>query len=98
MAWLTSLKRFLGMDRGEAKAAIAMMNCDEVMALLHEYIDGEIDEVTRLRMDTHLGMGECECQRMLLFEVAFLEKVKGTQGESIPEDLRRRIVESLNQD
>ena len=92
MSWIKSIKRVFGLSRSD----IEMMSCQEVMDVLYEYIDDELDEVTRLRVKGHMDMGQCECERALLFEIAFLKKVRGSlTSEPVPEDLRQRIIDRL---
>ena len=95
MSWYQNLKRVFGLA-DLSKADIEKMSCEEVGALLYEYIDEELDAVTRARVKNHLEDGECPCQKVLLFELAFLERVRGSMdAEPVPDDLKQRIIASL---
>lgn len=107
MNWIQRLKQLFGPIEAPAPTdsadtmqcpgdAIGDMTCAEVMEQLHAYIDEEIDQEIRDRMKTHFDTAPCECERALLFELSFLTKVRGSvETESIPPDLRNRILKSL---
>ncbi len=47
-------------------------------------------------MKSHFDMGECPCERALLFEIAFLDKVKGAaEPTQAPDALKQRIIDRL---
>jgi anti-sigma factor (TIGR02949 family) len=66
------------------------MECEEVIAHLLDYLDGEIDAEKRARIDRHLEA--CRgCYSRAEFERALRRRIRELGMESAPEALRRRL-------
>jgi anti-sigma factor RsiW len=67
------------------------MNCNEAMALLPTYSDGELDAVQSAAMEKHvLGCPECSAQRNAL--VALRDRIRGEAPYyAAPDSLRERV-------
>ena len=72
-----------------------LMPCHEVVALLWEYLDGELDEAMRTRIREHLD--HCHhCTDHFSFEGAFLRTVTRVIDEPCETGaLRQRILAAL---
>jgi anti-sigma factor (TIGR02949 family) len=70
------------------------IDCKGVLAKLYEYIDGELDEETIEKVRVHIE--KCKlCYPRYNFEAAFV-RFLGQQGRaSVPDELRRRVFESI---
>ena len=66
------------------------LTCEEVMSMLHTYLDDEVDGPTEADIDAHLH--KCrECFSRAEFEKALRKKV-ATAGEvAVPDDTRDRM-------
>ena len=98
MTWLDRLKQVLGLGPGEiaeARQSIGLLSCDEVAGFLYEYIDQELDAGTRTRVQEHLEMDSCDCNRLLLFELAFLDRVRRSNAPPAPDGVRTKILARL---
>ncbi|NMG30901.1 anti-sigma factor family protein [Aromatoleum evansii] len=66
------------------------MHCDEVVASLLEYLDGEIDDARRALIDDHLA--ECRgCFSRAEFERALRDRMRSLASAPPPDSLRRRL-------
>lgn len=72
-----------------------MLNCDEVMRQLWDYLDGELTPERMQAIEAHLAMcGRCHPQAE--FERAFLRAVAQAKREpSDPEGLAARVRQAL---
>ncbi|MFN8052839.1 MAG: mycothiol system anti-sigma-R factor [Acidimicrobiales bacterium] len=69
-------------------------NCDVALAELYEYLDGELDETARVRIEHHLR--ECSpCLEAFDFEAEIRRLVADRCREQCPEELRRRIQAAI---
>ena len=66
------------------------IECEEAIARLMEYLDGELDGVVRRQMEEHLETCR-ECFDRAEFERRLRERLKETGSTPPPESLRRRI-------
>jgi anti-sigma factor (TIGR02949 family) len=72
------------------------IRCEEVVRNLLAFLDGEIDEDRRGRIEQHLH--ECRsCCSRADFELALRDKVREVGTEQPPSDLRDRIRQLLDQ-
>lgn len=71
--------------------------CAEVRALVYVYLDGEVDEVHRLEVVTHLG--ECPpCETIFVREQVIKQRVRtACAPQAAPDELRTRIVTSIRE-
>ena len=96
MSWITRLRRRLGTARPQ-ESDLAALSCEEVTEFLLDYVDDELDGETRRRVDEHVCVCACACERALLAELAFTDRIKGTlRLGRAPDELRRRILEKLS--
>jgi len=70
------------------------LNCNEALAELYGFLDGELDDRRRADIDVHLG--RCgHCSGVHEFE-AELRRVIGSRAtEEVPHDLRQRILDRI---
>ena len=95
MSWIARLRRRLGKTTLQ-EADLSALSCDEVTRFLLDYVDEELDADMRRRVDEHVGACACACERALLAELAFTDRIKGTlRLGKAPDDLRQRILEKL---
>lgn len=67
------------------------MNCDEVRALLHAYMDGELDVARSLEVERHLP-GCSECRAIVASQQVLAEGIRAAASYyRAPADLRKRI-------
>lgn len=65
-------------------------DCEEAVAKLLEYLDGELDETGRRLMESHLETCR-ECFNRAEFERRLGERVAQTASVPAPESFRRRV-------
>jgi mycothiol system anti-sigma-R factor len=66
------------------------IRCEEVIAHLLQYLDGEIDAAKRVQIDRHLE--ECRgCYSRAEFEKALRDKIGQLGEEKAPASLQQRI-------
>lgn len=70
--------------------------CDDAISELYSFIDGELDENMRLRIETHLN--NCSpCLEAFDFETDLRKVIASRCRDRVPEDLRLRIMAALQQ-
>jgi len=72
-----------------------MPTCEEALAVIYEFLDGELDGLSRDRIKAHFDV--CgKCYPKLRFEESFRSAVqRASAGEAPPPDLRARLMEVL---
>lgn len=69
-------------------------DCDDAVARLYEYLDGELDAESLQVVEAHLG--HCSpCLEAFDFESELKRVVASKCAERIPEDLKVRLLELL---
>jgi anti-sigma factor (TIGR02949 family) len=72
------------------------LRCEEVIAHLLSYLDGEIDDAKRAQIDHHLE--ECRgCFSRAEFEKALRERVRSAGNTQPPASLQERIKSLIDQ-
>jgi anti-sigma factor (TIGR02949 family) len=71
-----------------------MIPCDQVIARLWEYIDGELEPSRAAEVSAHLKLCE-RCFPQYDYQRAYREFIRRTRGEAVPSGLRRRIFEMI---
>lgn len=72
---------------GEAKA----ISCEEALRLVHEFIDGELDDVSAAEVEAHFEVCQ-QCYPHLRLERRFREALRrACGGEAAPAELRDRV-------
>lgn len=97
MKWIDELRKLLRRVGGEAPTGEAPggLSCHETVELLFEWLDEELEPELDDRVATHLEIC-ARCYPLLTFERAFREAVaRATGDEKAPDELRDRIMESL---
>ncbi len=74
-----------------------MLSCSEVELLLDDYIDGELDEKIRSRVDKHLA-GCDSCAALVLDCRRLIEVARTLANEPVPASVSRRLRERLAQE
>jgi mycothiol system anti-sigma-R factor len=70
------------------------LDCNEALAELYTFLDGELDDQRRGDIDEHLG--RCgHCHGVHDFEAELRRVIGSSVAEEVPEDLRRRVLERL---
>lgn len=74
------------------------VSCEEALASLYEFLDGELDRLTPAEVEEHFR--RCaECYPHLSCEKAFRDALRRAGGgPRCPESVRRRILEALERD
>jgi mycothiol system anti-sigma-R factor len=97
MKWIEELRKLLRRVRDETPSQDPSggLSCQETVELLFEWLDEELEPELDARVATHLE--SCaRCYPLLTFERAFREAVaRATGNEKAPDELRDRIMESL---
>jgi mycothiol system anti-sigma-R factor len=110
VAFFDSLKRLFGgtgqtggtapsgSSGSPSETAVAMIPCDEASGRLFEYLDGELDGISKEEVRRHLEVCEA-CYPRVQFEKHFMEALRRSQnGGRASESLRERVLQSLAQD
>jgi len=85
------LKKMMGKKKPEPEG----IDCEEVMAQLYEYIDGELEcEGTTERVRKHLDLCK-RCYPHYDFERAFLRFVSEQGRTNTPPELRRKVFQAM---
>ena len=85
------LRRLFGV-RSEAEP---MISCEEALAVVHEYLDGELDASQHERVRAHFDVC-ARCYPGLQAEEAFRAVVRrAEEGCTAPPELRERVLAAL---
>jgi mycothiol system anti-sigma-R factor len=69
-------------------------NCDDALHELYEFLDGQLDDARRQRIQRHLD--DCPpCYEAFDFEVELRLVIAKKCHETVPEHLKQRIAEAL---
>lgn len=82
--------------RGSGRVgAPTMIDCDEAMNRLYEFLDQELPEASAEEVEAHFNL--CAgCRPRLLFEQSFLNALnRAREGESVPPELRAKVLKLL---
>ncbi|MBD5803921.1 hypothetical protein AZOA_33640 [Azoarcus sp. Aa7] len=72
------------------------IHCEEVVASLLEYLDGELDDARRVRIEDHLA--ECRgCFSRAEFERALRSRLQALATAPPPDSLKRRLKAILDE-
>jgi anti-sigma factor (TIGR02949 family) len=76
-------------------AAMSQHDCDDAIAQLYSYLDGELDADVVARVEFHLQ--RCSpCLEAYDFEAELRKVIVAKCEESVPGDLRQRIMDVLD--
>lgn len=96
-----ALRRWMGSGSGEngadgEKAQPLPTACEHALSRLYEFLDGELDELTREEVEAHFEVCK-RCYPHLACERSFRRALeRAMQQERAPADLRHRILELLD--
>lgn len=101
MSLLDRLKKMLGASGREehevsgGNTAVAMISCEDALNLVHDYLDGELTDVSAAEVKQHFDI--CQgCYPHLHLETVFRDAVKrAAKGESAPAELKDRITAAI---
>ncbi|HYF46950.1 MAG TPA: mycothiol system anti-sigma-R factor [Acidimicrobiales bacterium] len=72
-------------------------HCEETLAELHTYLDGELTEEVRAKIAFHLE--DCPpCGQIAVFEAELKAVIAKKCIDRVPEDLRTRILKACSED
>lgn len=95
-----SFERNLSSQADEAgvgrKLNMKCLACDELDGSLQDFIDGEIDEMSRRRLSQHLQV--CDDFKRKMEDYQFIKLASGSldSGEALDNGIRSRLREKLN--
>jgi anti-sigma factor (TIGR02949 family) len=99
MTLFDSVRRLFGTGRGSD----SMRNggegipCHDALRLVHEFLDGELDGVSRAEVEAHFEMCK-RCYPHLRLERRFREALRrACAGEVAPPDLRARVLHVVSE-
>jgi anti-sigma factor (TIGR02949 family) len=74
-----------------------MVTCQEALARLYDFLDGELDGVSHSQVETHFQ--KCaRCYPHLAFEQNFREALhRAVEGQAAPPELRSRVLRLLDE-
>jgi anti-sigma factor (TIGR02949 family) len=96
MSMIEKLKALLGGngDNGSGDD-VAMISCEDALSLVHEFIDGELEQVPHASVKAHFDVCQ-KCYPHLRLEGAFREAVqRATEDEGAPPEVRAKLLEAL---
>ena len=70
------------------------LNCDEALAELYTFLDGELDHGRRALIGSHLD-GCSHCHGVHDFEAELRRVISSTLVDEVPAELRQRILDRL---
>lgn len=96
MSFFDRLRRLLGeAPGGEGASECKPISCMEAMARVHEFLDGELEEISHEEVAQHFAVCQ-KCYPHLRLEERFREALKRSQKEeACPEHVRSKVLELL---
>ena len=72
-------------------------HCEETLAELYPYLDGELTEEVRVKIAVHLD--ECPpCGEIAVFEAELKRVIASRCVERVPDELRAKILKACSED
>lgn len=97
MSFFDALKRLFGgaSSNGEGGPEMDMISCEDALSLIHEFIDGELEDVSSQQVKAHFDACE-RCYPHLHLEEVFRESMqKAARGGKASPELKSRLMELL---
>ena len=97
MSFIDRLKQMFGGGGapGNGTGHSGMISCEEALSVIYEFLDGELGEVPRQRVQEHFDVCQ-RCYPQLRLEEAFRAAVqKATRGEAAPRELKVRLLDLI---
>jgi len=95
MSFLDNLKRIMGAERNDdagASHAPELITCEAALRFMHEFIDGELEDVSRAEVEAHFKVCKL-CYPHLRLERSYREALhRACCQEKAPPDLRQRVL------
>jgi len=74
-----------------------MISCHEALVLVHDYLDGELDDMPAAQVKGHFDMCQ-QCYPHLRLETAFRDAVRrAASGEEAPAELKTRLITLISE-
>lgn len=97
MSFFDGLKRLFGdaSSNGEGAPEMDMISCEDALSLIHEFIDGELEDVSSQQVKAHFDACE-RCYPHLHLEEAFRESMqRAARGGKASPELKSRLMDLL---
>lgn len=102
MSIFDGIRRLFGGDADPAPGPAAgetpeMITCEQALTFINEFLDGELEGVTRTKVEAHFDV--CgRCYPHLKMEEAYRAAVRrAAAGREAPEELRRTVLQLLSE-
>ena len=80
---------------GAAGGEPEMISCQDALRLVHEYLDGELEQVSEHQVKEHFDMCQ-QCYPHLHLETVFRDTVRRAAGtETAPPELKAKLTQML---
>lgn len=84
-------------DGDEGLSLVGFVNCDETIARLYSYLDGELTEARRVEIARHLDL--CgPCVEVFGFELELRRVIANRCKDRVPDTLRDRVAGALHEE
>lgn len=110
MSIFNRIRRFLGGASGDggpggggpcehgAEQGAGMISCEEALRLVHDFIDGELEDVPAEEVKQHFEMCK-RCYPHLQLESTFRDALRrAARGTGAPPDLKDRLTEMISEE
>ena len=97
MAFWDMIRGFFGGSSNDGGGASEpeMIGCEEALALIQEFIDGELDDLPRAQVEKHFEVCAA-CYPHLKLEESFREALRRASAKDrAPEELRGKVMEMI---
>ena len=96
MSFLDRLKSlFTGTAQNGSGSMPPMISCKEALGVVHDFLDGELDDVPREQVKAHFDVCQ-RCYPHLHLEEAFQEAIRRAAAkEQAPDGLKAKLMELL---
>ena len=101
MTLFDRLRRFFGAeqngDAGDASGS-EVISCEDALRLVHDFIDGELEDVSRAEVEAHFEVCQ-RCYPHLRLEQRFREALqRACAQEKASPELRQRVLQAVSGD
>mgnify|MGYP003573952783 CR=1 FL=1 len=97
---IDAIRRWMGSGsngKGDDGDGSGMLSCEETLARLYEFLDGELEDVTQAQVEAHFDVC-AKCYPHLAMERSFLDALhRVVEGESAPSHLKSRVLQLLEE-
>jgi len=100
MSFFDKLKAFFGGGTSNGASPggdVGMISCEEALRLVHEFLDGELEDASATEVKQHFDMCQL-CYPHLHLETVFREAMRrASAGESAPPHLKAKVSALLTE-